>query len=183
MEQRNYKIIIAVNAILLVVLLAGLYFFVHQILKEGKRVAMLSAEVKQSSQRELQATQVKTMLDRFDGDIGKIKDYTITTDDEVSFIENIQALGRELGLETEISQVDNRPYDKNNRPDVSYLVIKLSTKGSWKNTWNFISLVENFPYAMSIDTVGLVYTPVDGSPKSVSSWQSLLTIRVLKKNT
>ena len=97
---------------------------------------------------------------------------TLTSDKTLSLIENIEAVGRSLRLDTEIVSVDKVEGEQASDPAVIRIVIE--TEGSWAPTLSFIHAIESLPYRVLIDeyTVTLLINDVTSDKK----WKSRVTL-------
>ena len=105
---------------------------------------------------------------------------------DVQFIENLESVARNSGLSIDIDSLllENDP--KATQTTITVLRIKVKTKGSWSNTYKFISELESLPYKIKINSVLLSKTSEDLASKdgkkitSKSQWSASIDIGVLK---
>lgn len=115
-------------------------------------------------------------------DIEHINNSIVSRDGEVEFIENLEGVAKESGLSIEINSILLETNPKLASSSVSILRVRAKTKGSWSDSYLFLSRLESLPYKVKINKFGLVNSSevISGSSRSNSVWQSSFEIDVLK---
>lgn len=122
------------------------------------------------------------IIENLSSDIEHINDSIVSSDGEVEFIENLEEVAKESGLSIEINSILLETNPKLASSSVSILRVRAKTRGSWSNSYLFLSRLESLPYKVKINKFGLVNSSevISGSSRSSSIWQSSFEIDVLK---
>ncbi len=116
----------------------------------------------------------------------KLADYFIPRDGVVTFLNNIQDLGRSNNVELKVDSV--LVEDESGSPEqFEYLKLAITGSGTWTDVYRFESLVELIPYKVIVDNVRFEKKQPEGDSgttskgKSVDAgWRVKLELRVLK---
>lgn len=87
--------------------------------------------------------------------IEKIDSYFIARDGVVSFIEELESLGKETGVILSIGSVSAEADPKVKDDFKETLRIRLEASGSWENLFYFLSILESLPYRAQIEQMTL----------------------------
>jgi hypothetical protein len=123
--------------------------------------------------------EVKRQVEGLTEQVQAISAYAINSDAGVPFIDQVQATGKRMGLETTISSVDTKQFT--NKAGLEYLTMRIKARGDWSRVWSFLKYIENLPYGLSIDAVDVSFVTLQDKPKTESTWEGTFDIKVLKK--
>ena len=82
-------------------------------------------------------------------DIAAFDSLTLSGDNLVPLIEDIEGAGQTLGLDTKIVSVGKIEDKKSVEPDIIRIVME--TQGSWAPTLSFLRAIESLPHRVMID--------------------------------
>jgi len=140
---------------LISVSVASLYGFVYwSMYKDSKNVALLITQSSTDFEKNERIRLAKIELAKNDDFISKIDSYFIPKDGVVTFINEIENLGKSANVSTTISSIE--PVIVNEKEKDNFketLSVKLESVGSWQNVYQFVSLLESTPYGIVIDEV------------------------------
>jgi Tfp pilus assembly protein PilO len=164
---RNRIIILGV----VVLALIGGYYFLYS--SQNSMWQTTATTESSNASLKLQKQNAVALESQYDGQAAnraKIQTYFVQKDGEADFIKNIESLADASSLDHTISSVG---FENGNLPaNLQYLNLTITTQGSWQNTYQFLSLVENMPYKIVMKNVDLSATGDSGS-LSTSTAQSL----------
>lgn len=178
------KILVILGVLILAIFVS--YYFVYREVRfrdETYQTLLRDLSFQDAKQEYLISTQ-RTM----EGlllDINHINDSVVSKEGDVEFIETLETIAKESGLTIEIDSLV-LSNDPTLVPDsVDILKVKAKTKGSWANSYLFLSRLESLPFKLKIDSFGLSNTLAEvvlANKKVVknSIWQSVFEISVLK---
>jgi len=107
--------------------------------------------------------------------------YILSNDDIVVFIERLESLAREAGLEQTTDAVSDVAYPGMSAALWGGLQVVMSTKGSWADTYQFLSILENIPYKSHLVQSVIEHDTSPGDKEEVPGWRGEFTIKVLKR--
>lgn len=138
--------------------LAALSFLVYVFCLVYVSYAISNAEnmyqdIESESFKKEKAWTIETALESNKDTIQTLRNFFIQKGDEVKFIEEIEKIARQSGIEFKISFIDVRAsMAKDLKEDVS---VRIETEGSWKNILNFADRLEKLPFGVSIEDAQL----------------------------
>lgn len=98
---------------------------------------------------------IKQSLGENEENLAKIDSYFITDEGVVDFIESIEGLGKESGVELSIGSVTTEPNSSNKNDFKETLRMRIETRGGWTESYNFLRLVESMPRYLEVETLTL----------------------------
>ncbi|HRZ30273.1 MAG TPA: hypothetical protein P5274_01220 [Candidatus Paceibacterota bacterium] len=147
-------IVLSIISLIIIILWVSLFFLIKQ---DKEFVVSLNESTHQGSK--IVSGFVPLNKDK----IEKINQYFLTDKSIVKFIEELEQIGKEVGVKLVIGQPDDKATE---------LQLNLSTMGTFSQTMKFLQSLENLPYAGKIDRLELRKGELD--------WQSVFILRVLK---
>lgn len=171
--------------ILLIIVFLGFlsvyYFLYHQIIILGRDVSDLSQKKSLNLKQEEEMKNLANSLDTTAVHVRKTDSYFISDGGEVAFIDQLENIARDHGLNIEINSVGIENPKILNATGLEYLILKMTLSGNWSSTYKFLSILPNLPYKIVVDSADLnIISDEKSSLNPV--WQSVYTIRVLKKS-
>lgn len=107
--------------------------------------------------------------------------YVLADDEVVGFIEQIEKLAHDAGVEETTDAVSAIVYPGLPAAEWGGLQVVLSTKGSWADTYQFLSLLERIPYKSSVVQSVIEQDMSQGEEQKGLGWVGTFTIKVLRK--
>ncbi len=156
------------------------------IIRKNTALASLAENVKSQMAEKNTLTSLKEKVEATEASREKIKNYFIQKDAVVPFLNSIQALGEDNGLDLKIGDVtlEDAPMWEDVFESVK---MKIEVVGDWSDVRRFVSLIDLLPFKVIIDQVNLEKVVAEGSSnggKKVAladlGWKGIMEIRVLK---
>jgi hypothetical protein len=126
--------------------------------------------IESAEENELKLRSLKTTINETKEQREQLDTYFIREDAVVDFIETVEELGRVTGTELSVSSVELEP---STEEYPSTLRISVDTRGTWKNQYQLLLLLETLPYHINLTGVRLQETP-----GPVVEWKGSYTIEV-----
>jgi len=102
--------------------------------------------------------------------------YFVSVDDPTQFLNMIDAVAKGVGVNVEAVSVEIVDFEKINKKFPKDLQKKtevaLSVQGEWEDVYHFISLLEFFPYAVTIDRATITHK----ESSEYEPWEGLIHI-------
>lgn len=142
---------------------------------QARGSALAQAEVilennKKLHEQELTAAYADSLSDR-----SRLSSFLVSEDEIVEFIESVEAIGASSGAEVEISGIDTEEIAVKDEESFGHISAHLNISGTWVNVMRALILVENMPYSVSLNNIGLFSS---GTAKA-KQWELSLDMRVL----
>jgi len=149
--------------ILLIFILVGMAFgFKFIVNKKAVEVEQIGQDLALASHKRENLSKLKRSLSDMEGDIIKINNFTLEKEKLVLFIEDLENLSSQAGVEVLVDSVKEG--------EQTVFVVKAS--GSFSSLHRLVGLIENMPYPILIEDLNL-----EKLPEGV--WQAEVTIRLL----
>jgi hypothetical protein len=158
----NVRTLIIVFIILVLGMLAAYYYFFRQVENTGEKVSVLSNETTSLVSEESNLNSLRAVFSATTNEREKINSYFIQSDGAVDFLTTIENLATFAGLSNETQSVTTEE-DSPTSNTREWLHITFKTKGTWQNTYYFISLLESLPYNLVIHKIDLIATGGTGT--------------------
>ncbi len=148
---------IFIFCIALNVVIFGVYGFLFwDIRAKNIQVYELISEADRDIKKDETLRAIKLSLNNNQDFISQIDQFFVPRDGVVSFIDLLEKLGHDSGVELTIGSVSVESETKNNNDFKEILRLKLGSEGSWQSVFYFMSLVENLPYRIEFENASLV---------------------------
>jgi hypothetical protein len=155
----------------------GYYVLFQALFTEIEKTSEITNEVKREERvHNTIATNKQTVVE-IQGDLETIDSFFVTSDGVVNFIESVEALARNQGL-----SIDVRNVSLEEIAGVSYaslleeLQVRIETRGSWQDNYNFLTQLESLPYSINIGLSGVEHLDDSDDP----AWRGSFELAVLK---
>lgn len=140
---------LAIFGACLLIYFGGLIF----VLSEINKVESAYTNAESTFSRRQRAETVKIIADVHKENIKTLHNFYIQKGDEVAFIENIEKLGQQTGLDFEIDSIDVLSKDSSSfKENIS---VKIKIEGSWSQILRFLESLEKTYFGVSIEEVNL----------------------------
>lgn len=175
--------LLLLNIIIFFIILSVFVFGFLSFNKTVKGLKSLSEEVLQENSKKEQVSNLISDFAKSKEDIDFVSSSLVSSGGEVSIIEYIEGLAKQMGLNIEISSVLIEKENELTPNNLSNLVLNIKVSGNWRQVFNFLGLLESIPYKISIDKMSFVYTnDGDKSKEKIGLWEGVFTVKILKKN-
>lgn len=180
------------TALVASVLIVGAYVYTFVlILDKNRQVSEFSASVQNLTEQKNNLISLKDRAKNTEKERSQIDSYFVSQNGVVAFLNRIQSLAEENGLDMAVSSVAIG--DSPISPDI-FEIIKLSFTciGEWSDAYRFMSLIDVMPLRIFVDNAGVeVLADIDtldnaslsSKKKATSSrplWKASFDLRVMK---
>jgi Tfp pilus assembly protein PilO len=165
-------IIIACN----IVAMVGYYFLFQYIKKQTTAASSLSSTIDLGQQKNSHINSLRSLVKDTESQRQHLATFLLSSDNEISFIEQIENLAKNSGLAVRTNNVSSLA---GGAETTRVFQMQTQTVGSWSNTLYFLSQVENLPYGIKILGVSLNRQSADGSTGG-SSWVTTFDVNVVE---
>lgn len=183
MKNSFYIKIIATLSVIVAVFFAAQYFFYKEIKNKNEKISEQKQEIEFQDRSKSYLVSVQKMLESISSDIEDINRSIVPQGGEVAFIENIESLAKENGLEVNISSLVLNDNPALNPANVTEFRLSIRTSGSWSGTYTFLREIESLPVKIKIERFKLSSSLQEdalNSKKQVSVWGGDFSLVVLK---
>ncbi len=151
-----------ISAILAVVLVLGIY----NIRLKNKETSELLNLVDEAADRETSSQSIRAIQNSAAEDIKAFNKIILSNDRLVPLIENIEASGRDLGLDAEILSVGE--VEGTGSLGLHTIRMVIETQGAWAPTLSFLRVMESLPHRVLIDESNI--------SKQSDGWRSRIVV-------
>jgi hypothetical protein len=153
MSAKNTKYLLLSLSLIALVLLGALVYGTYRINGYVIKTEEMLRLADESVQADILAHALRVLQNESSQELTALEDFTLSESELVLFVENVEATGRELALETEIASIIKTEDKKGIEPTIIKLTVE--TTGSWSNSVTFLRAIENMPYRLIIDEASL----------------------------
>jgi len=153
MIYKNSKLSLLVFSLILIMLLATTSFAIYDIKEKNKEISALSNEADRVTEARSLVQSIKVAQKSAATELEDFNNLVLSRDKLVFLIEDIEKMGRALGLDTNIVSVGKLEDTKSKKSDVIRIVIE--TQGSWAPTLSFLRAIESLPHRVMIEETSL----------------------------
>jgi Tfp pilus assembly protein PilO len=166
MKFHSTKILILI-VICNIVAIAGYYFLFQHIKTQAQAASLLINALDVSQQKDSRLNSLRSVIKDTQVQRQQLVTFLLSSDAEISFIEQIEALAKNSGLTEKTNNVSSVA---GGADAIKTLQMQIGTTGSWNNTLYFLSQVENLPFDVHVQGVSI--------NKASSSWTATFDINV-----
>ncbi len=175
-------ITILILNIVVIAIYAGMFFLVK--IKNEHISSMLNDADRELKKDEF-LLKTKLILNENADSISKLDSYFVQRDQAPKFIENIEDLARNLGVDLNVAYVSVEDETRNKDDFKELLNMRVEVVGSWGRVMSFVSSIENLPYRVLIKNVVIVSEKTQEdlffeNSSGPSSWKGNVEFSVLK---
>ena len=149
MTFNNSKLLLAILSLVSIMLLAVLILGTYNIQLKNKEAFALLNLANEAAETKILSQSVRMIQKNATEDIAAFDSLTLSGDNLVPLIEDIEGAGQTLGLDTKIVSVGKIEDKKSVEPDIIRIVME--TQGSWAPTLSFLRAIESLPHRVMID--------------------------------
>jgi len=181
-EQSLKKILVSLS--FLIVVIFGSYYFIYTDIKSrNENTSTLSQEISLQSSKKDYLKSTQKMIESIQTDIDGINNSIVGKEDDIAFIESLEAIARSNGLTIDIDSLLFEEDPKLSPAGLTNFIVKAKITGSWSGTYLFLSQLESLPIRAKITRYDFVTSvgPETVETKTTSKvWRSAFEITVLK---
>lgn len=183
--MRNYKYlnkIIIILALLIVAVSVLFYFVASGIKSKNENIAKLKSDLSVRASEKEYLFSMQNMLNKVDTSISQIDSSVLSSDGDVSIIENIEQIAKKNGLDVSIDSLSIEDLPSTLNSGMTTLKIRAKTEGNWSSIYNFVYELSSLPYKIKIERFLLTAVPGTSTVKGSTGrqWQNVFEIRLLK---
>lgn len=154
--------------------LVGYYLLFQHIEAQTRSAASLISTIDLGQQKNSRLSSLRAIVKDTEENRQQLAALLLPSDAEISFIEQIESLAKKNGLSEKTNNVSSIADDAGTSKAFQ---IQLETTGSWNNTMNFLSQVENLPYNVHVRGFSLNRQLATGKGGG-STWVAMFDINV-----
>ncbi|MBL7045136.1 MAG: hypothetical protein ISR98_00855 [Parcubacteria group bacterium] len=177
-KLKTTKQIFMFMTILTIAVIISYSFFFYNIKEKNKMISLMTNETDAAIQREVKLRSVKDLIKDTQENRLKLDTYFVVDDKIVNFIEEIEELSRDVGVDTEVVSVNVDEGKANNISEL--LKLDLNIEGKWEDVFQFITLIEKMSFKISVSQASLQVIYDNESKISSGIWKGFLSINVVK---
>ncbi len=129
-----------------------------------------------TEKREHEASALTALLENTVREREQLRAFVVTEQGVITFLEEIEEIGRERGVETVIT-VSTQPLEGSSV--FEHLALSVQFQGSYVSVRAFLSALETLPFQITLQSVNL--DRVGGEGETLSQWRGTSTFRVTKE--
>jgi Tfp pilus assembly protein PilO len=152
-EKTKKTMVISIVLAIAVFVIYGFLFL--NIKDKNEQISTLANDAQQLRSKDDTLKATKTILDQSKDLISQLDSYFIPADGVVGFISVLEGVGKFSGVDMTIGSVGTEADSKAKDEIKETLRLHIETNGSWKNTFYFLSVIENLPYRIDVEDVSL----------------------------
>jgi len=176
--------------IITLVVWGAFLFFLSRISAVNNQIANLTTKEEIASREQISTQNLQNMLKSSQPNIKKLDGYLVTNNTIVDFIQTLEGTAKLAGVALDINSVELKGANRKVIPKGSTvpanqktsnstnLVIQMASQGNFSDTFYFISLFENLPFKITINSMDIGTQTV----QSKTSSDKIQTTTVWKGN-
>jgi len=157
--------------ILNILAVSSYYLFIGKIIEKKNASSLAVEELKGVLIEESKINATKNILKVNKGNLDRIESSFINSDSLVVFLEEIEALGKEAGVELKLSSVAIE------KKDGDILNLNINTIGHFRDIYSFMLVVEQLPYKISFNRSHL--RKIEGEDENSGLWNGSFSLGLL----
>jgi len=178
--QLQHYILLALSVLTLFLSCTAYSFMYNDAIKKAEAESAVKAQVVAATNEATEAKDMETVYESSESERELLPAFLVSTSNAVPFIDAVESIGPATGSTLSISSLSSGVDSVSSHSAVTATITVI---GSWPNVMRAIAMIENMPYAISVQSLHL--DAVTGSVKSgstvkpVSRWTAALSISVL----
>lgn len=178
------KILLLVFVLLSAILFAAHFFVYRELVNKSENIIRDLDYISSESSREVYSVSIKKQFQNLSPNIERVKNSIIKPAGEVPFIEELEAIAKNnnLAITNDSIVIENDP--KQASSTTVFFKIKSTIKGSWSNTYSFLTTLESLPYKLKINSLSMTSSQADpgesGALSNKKIWITGFEIRLIE---
>jgi Tfp pilus assembly protein PilO len=173
MKFHSTKILILI-IICNIAAIAGYYLLFQYIKTQTEAASSLTSTLSLSEQKNSHLNSLRSVVKDTEGKRQQLAAFLLSSDGEISFIEQVETLAKSSGLNEKTNNVSSIA---GSTVSTKIFQMQIETTGSWSNLMYFLNQLENLPYNVRVQNVSLNKQSGD-SKSSGSPWTAIVDINV-----
>lgn len=180
-QFKTTKQILALTMILAIASVVFYVLFFNNVKGKNETISTIINDIDIAIQKETRLKSAKDIIKDTETGRGKLDTYFIDNEEIIDFIEEIEKIGRDIGVEIEIISVSISD-SKIQRDNISEVLnLDLKAEGKWSSVFHFLALIEKMPFKINISKINLQVVYNDGDKKNSSGiWKGFFSISAIK---
>lgn len=168
------KIILILIVVCNLAAFAGYYFLFQKIKTDTQTASALSDVIDVGQQKNSHLNSLRADVKDTESKRQQLVGLFLSSDEEISFIEQVENLAKSSGLKVKTSNVSSVVVDTS---PTKVFQMETETAGNWSNQMYFIAQVQSLPYSIAVHQVSLINVAAGGVATS-TPWAMTLDINV-----
>lgn len=150
---------------------------------KNENVSSLEHDLTLKGSRQDYLISTQKLIDDLSVDLQSVDSSIIAVDADVSFIEDLELLAEDNGLEIDIESLVVEDSPTLAAANVATLKAKIKTSGKWSGTYSFLTELESLPFKVKVNKFSMTNISKDSGldvKKNGQQWQGGFEIVVLK---
>jgi len=142
------KTILISLSLIILILFGFLFYVLYKIRTQNQKVINLEVQAEELKQMDNIAQTIRFTKNNTGDDLARLDNLILSQDKIVPFIENVEGIGKQMGLKTQITSVST---------DETNVFVEIDTEGEWIRSMDFVHAVENLPLKVTIDEMAITF--------------------------
>lgn len=148
------------------------YIFFH-IQEKNASAAAAHVRVAQLQEQNQQMNNLNSTIRNIQNRKEKLHEFFVDSERIVNFLETIEKMGTDSGADVTVRSISE---GETSAQTVNELKLDLAVDGTWSHVYHFISLLENLPLKITVDTISLGKR----NSQEGTQWSGSIAVRVLQ---
>lgn len=175
---KKTKRTLVISILVFVIVFSVDLFFVFSIYKQRDTVAKMREDFMIELKKEKQLSSIKNTIKMTEKEQTNLNLCFIANNEVVDFIKSIETMSKNAGVSMNIRSVGVGDTETIRESSIEILIIEFIIGGSWSNTHNFLSLIENSTYEITINQMSI--NKISDSMTGKETWKSVFVIKAIK---
>ncbi len=142
----------------------GYWYVYKSVIVNGQKKAALIREIEIDNDNKKNQEFLTEVSKATEQDRAKLASYFISEDDVLGFITSIESIEKVSSTTVKISSISNDS-------SINHIRANIEISGGWVNVRRALSMIENLPYSINIDSINLSFNS--------NKWNMTLSIKAL----
>ncbi len=165
----------------LVLVCSSFLFLYRDIIKTKTNNEALVSSLDADTKKNIELDAIQKNINLTISNNQSLESFFIAKDKEVDFITLVESIAKKSGLKVSTKNIESKTSDELSKIGKGLLAISIETDGSWDATQEFLKLLSNLPYKISINSIDLSFgefTDSNDQGKSASTGAKLWKVKI-----
>jgi regulatory protein YycI of two-component signal transduction system YycFG len=179
----SLKGIMTISIMIVLILFSAIIYVFFAIKNENEKSVLLQNEIDLMVRQSRYEISLQQSLLEASTSIYKINDAILSSDQDVTFIEQLENLAKDNNLYVKIDSLSINDIPKNNSDSLTSLFARATVSGKWNSIMIFLTKLESMPFIMRVEKLSLTNSsdnPIGLPISSAQDWAAAFEIRVLQ---